>query len=273
MKKLVGDRDRGLDSFRKRGHSLMVKPQPSKLDTRVRFPLPAPNHRTASPASIKTMKPYLASLTAFAWVCGASALHAGPPADCKAIYKSVFSSVRSKPAEVLTIVTDQVKATPTCACEVIKASILASKPKPAKVGAIVGAAVTAAPAQADVIKECALEVRPDAAGEIDKALAGLGVLAGNPLDFPGDQAIEQAKDGKQTQTAGQGGQGGQGGQSGILGGPGGTGGPGGGFGGGSLIPMIPPAIINSPNGGTQVTNPSGQKPKKKKKKRRNRDDD
>jgi hypothetical protein len=127
--------------------------------------------------------------------------------DCVAISQTVITGVSEDRSQVLEIVSKEIAAAPSCACEIVKSAIKSSKADDKTVAAIVGAAVTAAPAQMRLISQCAIAVAPDAAAEIQSVLAKLDPNSGdteasaksaksakepevaeedwNPLDFPG----------------------------------------------------------------------------------------
>jgi len=160
--------------------------------------------------------------------------------DCLTIFVSVKHATAAEPSKVLEIVSNEVSATPDCACEIVKAAIEGSQAKPATVAAIVEAAVIAAPEHMRLISQCAVAVAPDALAEVQAVLAKLDPNRGessasakaapsakssktplgevaampNPLDFPGQGPIGP-----------------------TPGGPGGT----------PLTPIYPPIVINPPD--------------------------
>jgi hypothetical protein len=156
--------------------------------------------------------------------------------DCLKLYLTVKSAVKAEQSKVLEIVTNEVSAAPSCACEIVKAAIEGSNAKPETVGAIVGAAITAAPDEMRVIAQCAIAVAPDSLSEVQAVLAKFDPNSGdathsakdakggaaddgevaampNPLDFPGTGPVGPSP-----------------------GGPGGI----------PLFPVTPPVIINPP---------------------------
>ncbi len=159
------------------------------------------------------------------------------PVDCIAKSAFVKSAVAAKHAKVLEIVSAEVTASPSCACEVVKAAIEGTEAGPKLVAAIVEAAAVAAPEQMRLIAQCAVAVAPDALTEVQAVMAKLDPNLGergssaksakdskepigevaampNPLDFPGQGPVGP-----------------------IPGGPGGNG----------IIPVIPPVIIAPPD--------------------------
>ncbi len=226
----------GLGAFyrqHQRGHSLVVKRYPSKLDMRVRFPLPAPI-KFSDPQTLIIMKKTLGFLLTGV-VCGT--LSAGAAVDCIARSVSVKNSVAAEQSKVVEIVSDEVTATPSCACEIVKVAIEASNADAEIVAAIVEAAAIAAPDQMRLVAQCAVAVAPDALGEVQAVLAKLDPNLGesgtsskdakdakdpvgevaampNPLDFPGQGPVGP-----------------------TPGGPGGL----------PLIPQLPPVIIAPPD--------------------------
>lgn len=196
---------------RLRGHSLVVKRYPSKLDMRVRFPLPAPSnseYAAVQPITIMKKTIFLASLCASLGLGSASA----EDKDCGNVTLSVKAAVAAEQSKVLEIVTNEVSSSPACSCEVVKAAIESSGADVKTVAAIVEAAITAAPDQMRLIAQCAIAVAPDALAEVQAVLARLDPNAGdsgqsaksakgekapigevaampNPLDFPGKTGI------------------------------------------------------------------------------------
>jgi hypothetical protein len=218
-----------------RGHSLVVKRYPSKLDMRVRFPLPAPKISKLLFPTRTHMKKTLtfALLSAALGLVQANAA----PVDCVALTASVQNAVKNDQSKVLEIVSKEVAAAPSCACEVVKSAIEASAAEAKAVAAIVEAAAIAAPEQMRLVSQCAVAVAPDALGEVQAVLAKLDpnlgetmessksskgaktpagevANAGNPLDFPGQGPVGP-----------------------TPGGPGGY----------PLIPVVPPVIIAPPD--------------------------
>ncbi|MES2997084.1 MAG: hypothetical protein V4733_09775 [Verrucomicrobiota bacterium] len=123
-------------------------------------------------------------------------VHAAPPSSttsghqCGVTYKTVTAEVQTNPAKVLIIVSDRTAAHPECACEIVKAAILATKAKPELAAAIVEAAINSAPDQVSIIAKCGIAAAPDAAALIaniagvDSSVAA-AAGGGNPLDMPG----------------------------------------------------------------------------------------
>lgn len=90
--------------------------------------------------------------------------------ECTPVSATVTAEVTAKPSSVLTIVNDQIAANPTCACEIVKAAIIASKADKDLVGQIVFTAVTAAPTEATTVAECAVAAAPEASENVKAAL-------------------------------------------------------------------------------------------------------
>ena len=96
--------------------------------------------------------------------------NAGSRTPCDKISADVREAVSKDPAKVLMIVEDALVINETCACEIIKAAIVASNADEATVIQIVQTALAVAPKMAAVIAECATAAAP-AAGP---AIAALG---------------------------------------------------------------------------------------------------
>lgn len=154
--------------------------------------------------------------------------------DCLKLALTVKQSVANEQSKVLEIVSNEVSASPKCACEIVKAAIEGSQAEPKTVAAIVEAAANAAPDQMRLVAQCAVAVAPDALAEVQAVMAKLDPNKGesvessksgkepagevaampNPLDFPGQGPIGP-----------------------MPGGPGGE----------PMFPTLPPVIINPPD--------------------------
>lgn len=185
-------------------------------------------------------------------------------ADCVKLSVSVKHAVAADREKTLEIVSKQVGANSGCACEVVKAAIEGSQADPTLVAAIVEAAATAAPEQAQLSAQCAIAVAPDARAKVQAVIARLGsgrsggqasnVVAdgNNPLDFPSGTDASGAGGASAGNTGGSGDGGGTvgprpgdapgsaAGGVGGTGGAGGSGGPGAGVGGSTPPPDVIP---------------------------------
>lgn len=138
------------------------------------------------------------------------ALSAETPVDCIAKSAFVKSAVAAKHAKVLEIVSAEVTASPTCACEVVKAAIEGCEADTKLVAKIVEAAAVAAPEQMRLVAQCAVAIAPDALADVQAVMAKLDPNLGesnaksskdakepvgevaampNPLDFPGQGPV------------------------------------------------------------------------------------
>ncbi|MEP2777575.1 MAG: hypothetical protein ABJQ29_07485 [Luteolibacter sp.] len=119
-------------------------------------------------------------------IFGSALVHAQ---DCGEVVKAVNAGVLVEDANVLEVVDAQVSESPNCACEIVKAAIVASKAEGQAVGQIVEAAGNAAPDRLDLIVDCATAVAPKS---IDYIQAAAKIVKTNhadifnPLDVPGD---------------------------------------------------------------------------------------
>jgi hypothetical protein len=127
--------------------------------------------------------------------------------DCYKLSTAVKAAVAAHPDKVLELVATQVAQNESCACEVVKAAIVASDADKKLVANIVDAAITAAPSKVRIIGQCAVAVAPDALAEVQAVVAKMDSVAGddsysakggeekgksvvvppvaqNPLDFP-----------------------------------------------------------------------------------------
>lgn len=106
-----------------------------------------------------------------AWLGATPALHAAPPPKCDKIAQDVTESVVKEPSKVLMIVEDALVINESCACEIIKAAIAASKADAPMVKQIVQTAVAVAPKMAPVIMDCANQASPGAVEIADASAA------------------------------------------------------------------------------------------------------
>ena len=118
----------------------------------------------------------------------------GDDADCKAVAIAVEQRVKLDVSQVLEIVESEVGANPTCACEIVKISIMTSNADVAQVVAIVEAAINAAPDSMRIISQCAIATVPEAIAEVQALLAELDPNSG---DGEGSSA-KSAKSAKST---------------------------------------------------------------------------
>ncbi len=112
----------------------------------------------------------------------AMALAADAAQDCTPVGAQVTQEVTAKPENILAIVSEQIAANPSCACEVVKAAIQAAKADKETVGQIVFTAVIAAPTEATSVAECAVAVAPEASENIKAALRS-AVSDKNPVSY------------------------------------------------------------------------------------------
>jgi hypothetical protein len=127
--------------------------------------------------------------------------------DCYKVSTAVKAAVAAHPEKVLELVAAQVAQNESCACEVVKAAIVASGADKTLVAGIVEAAIEAAPSKVRIIGQCAVAVAPDALAEVQAVVTKYGAGSGdsgysakgdekgdaissdntdpqNPLDFP-----------------------------------------------------------------------------------------
>ncbi len=134
--------------------------------------------------------------------------------DCYKVSRAVKAAVASAPDKVLELVAAQVGQNESCACEVVKAAIVASDADKELVAAIVETAAEAAPSKLRIVGQCAVAVAPDALAEVQAVVTKYGAASGdsgyagekggdekgkspvtpppvpnNPLDFPGQGPV------------------------------------------------------------------------------------
>jgi hypothetical protein len=118
---------------------------------------------------------------------------------CYTASKVVTKAVTAKPGDVLAIVGKQSAASPDCACEIVKAAIVATEADKSLVGQIVAAAIEAAPDKLTVITTCAIAVAPDALAEIRAVVATLlGSAEAWKLGIGAKGGLADPKDAKET---------------------------------------------------------------------------
>lgn len=99
--------------------------------------------------------------------------------SCDSIAGDVAAAVQKDPGKVLMIVEDALVINETCACEIIKAAIGASKADSALVNQIVQTGISVAPKMSGVIMDCATAMSPGAISSQVTATSGKDVK--NPL--------------------------------------------------------------------------------------------
>ncbi|WP_395751178.1 hypothetical protein [Prosthecobacter sp.] len=93
-------------------------------------------------------------------LASASLGSAQTPGNCAEITNDVRVAVEKDPSKVLMVVEDALVINESCAGEIVKAAITASKADPALASQIVKTAVSVAPKMAGVINDSALSVVP-----------------------------------------------------------------------------------------------------------------
>lgn len=135
--------------------------------------------------------------------------------DCYKVSTAVKKAVAASPEKVLELVATQVAQNESCACEIVKAAIVATDADKKLVANIVSAAVESAPSKVRIIGQCAVAVAPDALAEVQAVVTKFGSNSGdssysakggekggdekggevippvsqNPLDFPGQGPV------------------------------------------------------------------------------------
>jgi len=99
--------------------------------------------------------------------------------DCYKVATVVKDAVVAHPEKVLDIVSGQIAQNESCACEVVKAAIVASDADKALVAEIVTVAIEVAPEKIRIIGQCAVAVAPDALAEVQSVVAEYGAAGGD----------------------------------------------------------------------------------------------
>ena len=81
---------------------------------------------------------------------------------CEDISRDVAVAIQNDPSKTLMIVEDALVINESCACEIIKAAILASQADSAMVNQIVQTGISVAPKMSGVIMDCATAISPAA---------------------------------------------------------------------------------------------------------------
>ncbi len=112
-----------------------------------------------------------AGVMALAVALQAPPARAGSPSTCDQLATDIQQAVAKDPSKVLMIVEDGLVINETCACEIVKAAILASNADAAMVQQIVQTAMAVAPKMAAIIAECAAAVAPGSSEAINAVAA------------------------------------------------------------------------------------------------------
>jgi len=119
-------------------------------------------------------------------------------ADCYKVSKQASKEITAQPEQVLSIVAKQIAANKGCACEIVKAAIVATEANKKQVAQIVEQAIALVPKKASLLTTCALAVAPDAHVEVMKVAAKF--TNKNTGDSTGDSAKSGAKSGGDEKT-------------------------------------------------------------------------
>jgi hypothetical protein len=102
--------------------------------------------------------------------------------SCQGIADDVTAAVSKEPGKVLMIVEDALVINESCACEIIKAAILASQADATLVNQIVQTAISVSPKQSGIIMDCATSISPNSVTATDMtAVTSSGKDVKNPL--------------------------------------------------------------------------------------------
>ena len=92
-------------------------------------------------------------------------------ADCYKVSKQAAKEITAQPEQMLTILAKQISANIGCACEILKAAIVATEADKKQVAQMVEQAIELVPSKASLFTTCALAVAPDAHVEVMKVAA------------------------------------------------------------------------------------------------------
>lgn len=93
--------------------------------------------------------------------------------DCYSLALRVGQRVKEDRAALLEVVTLEAAANTACACEVVKAALVAAEADPETVAQVVEAVAVAAPETMRMVAQCAIAVSPDSLGRVQAVLARL----------------------------------------------------------------------------------------------------
>ena len=111
---------------------------------------------------VKSALRYVSCLLGLAFIAS-STLAQAQSSGCDDISRDVASAIQKDPSKALMIVEDALVINESCACEIIKAAIIASQADSALVNQIVQTGISVAPKMSGVIMDCATSVSPGAA--------------------------------------------------------------------------------------------------------------
>ena len=100
-------------------------------------------------------------------------------ADSVKLSKAVKVAVSADSIKVLEVVAANIAINESCACEIVKAAIVASDADKKLVAEIVNTAILAAPSQIRMITQCAMATAPDAVSNIQAVVEKYGSAGGN----------------------------------------------------------------------------------------------
>ena len=113
--------------------------------------------------------------------------------DCYDLSVAVTKAVAANPDNVLQIVSREVSANSGCACEVVKAAIVATEADRKLVAQIVETAINAAPDKMRLIAQCAIAVAPDALPDVQAILVKLDPQGGETVYESEKSGLDDAK--------------------------------------------------------------------------------
>ena len=100
-------------------------------------------------------------------------------ADSVKLSKAVKVAVSADSSKVLEVVAANIAINESCACEIVKAAIVASDANKKLVAEIVNTAILAAPSQIRMITQCAMATAPDAVSNIQAVVEKYGSAGGS----------------------------------------------------------------------------------------------
>ena len=99
--------------------------------------------------------------------------------NCSEIHRAVKKYVLAHPERVLEVVALQIGNNPSCACEVVKAAIIASEANTEMISEIVEVAIEVDPSSFRIIGQCAIAVAPDSLSAVQTIVNKYGAASGD----------------------------------------------------------------------------------------------
>jgi hypothetical protein len=118
--------------------------------------------------------------------------------DCPGLGLSIQQRVKLEPARILEIVETELAVNPSCACEVVKAALIAAGADAELTAQVVEVAATVTPESLRLISQCAIAAVPESLSAVQTVLARLDPGSGESgYSAKGSKSAKSAKSGKE----------------------------------------------------------------------------